>query len=82
MPDALIQFMQDIGIPSDLHSDDAKELTQGRMGELLRKFWIRGSQSEPYSPWQVRAELCIREVKKAVRHAMAKTKAPKHLWDY
>jgi hypothetical protein len=81
-PDTLVQFMQDIGIPSDLHSDDAKELTQGRMGELLRKFWIRGSQSEPYSPWQVRAELCIREVKKAVRHAMAKTKAPKRLWDY
>jgi hypothetical protein len=65
-PDTLISFMQDIGIPSDLHSDDAKELSEGCMGELLCKFWIRGSQSEPYSPWQVRAELCIREVKKAV----------------
>jgi hypothetical protein len=52
------------------------------MGELLRKFWIRGSQSEPYSPWQVRAELCIREIKKAVRHTLTKTGAPKRLWDY
>jgi hypothetical protein len=34
-PDELISFMQDIGIPSDLYSDDAKELTQGRMGEFF-----------------------------------------------
>ncbi len=35
-PDALILFMQDIGIPSYLiHSDDAKELTQGHMGNLI-----------------------------------------------
>jgi hypothetical protein len=76
-PDALISFMQDISIPSDLHSDDAKELTQGCMGELLCKFWIKGTQSEPYSPWQVRAELCIREIKKAVHHTLSKTNAPK-----
>jgi hypothetical protein len=81
-PDTLISFMQDIGIPSDLHSDDTKELTEGRMGELLCKFWIQPSQSEPYSPCKVRAELCIREIKKAVRHASAKNNAPKCLWDY
>jgi hypothetical protein len=81
-PDSLVQFMQDVGIPSHLHSDDAKELTQGRMGEILRKFWIKATQSEPYSPWQVRAELCNRELKKAVRLHMAKTKAPSRLWDF
>jgi hypothetical protein len=80
--EALISFMQDIGIPSDLHSDDAKELTQGKMGELLRKFWIKGTQSEPYSPWQVQAELCIREIKKAVQHTLSKTNALKRLWDF
>jgi len=63
-PNTLISFMQDIGIPSDLHSDNANELTQGRMRELLKEFWIKPSQSEPHSPWQVRAELAIREVKK------------------
>ncbi len=65
-PDTLISFMQDIGLPSELHSDDAKELTQGRMAALEREFWIKTTQSKPYSPWQVRAELAIREVKKAV----------------
>jgi hypothetical protein len=58
-PDALVNFMQDIGIPCELHSDDAKELTEGKMGGLLQKFWIKGTQSEPYSPWQVQVELCI-----------------------
>jgi hypothetical protein len=81
-PDYLISFIQDVSIPSDLHSNDAKELFQGRMKELLQKFWIKGSQSEPYSPWQVRAELCIREIKGAVWHAMSKTSAPKCLRDY
>jgi len=81
-PNTLIAFMQDIGIPSDLHSDNANELTQGKMRELLKEFWIKPSQSEPHSPWQVRAELAIREVKKAVRDTMQRTKAPLRLWDY
>jgi hypothetical protein len=81
-PDTLVAFMQDVGIPSALHSDDAKELTQGRMGELMHKAWIKPAQSEPYSPWQVRAELCNRELKKAVRHALYRTDAPGRLGDY
>jgi hypothetical protein len=48
-PDTLISFMQDIGIPSDLHSDDAKELTEGCMGELLCKFYIPRGKSEQSS---------------------------------
>jgi hypothetical protein len=52
------------------------------MGEITRKARIRRSQSEPYSPWQVRAELSNHELKISVRHTMAKTKAPKCLWDY
>jgi hypothetical protein len=52
------------------------------MAEILKEFWISPSQAEPYSPWQVRAELSIREVKNAVRHAMMHTKAHKWLWDY
>jgi hypothetical protein len=78
-PDTLIQFMQDIGIPSHLHSDDAKELIQGRMGDIIRKCWIKATQSEPYLPWQVRAELCNQELKKAVRLTLAKTRAPGRL---
>jgi len=81
-PDSLVQFMQDVGIPSHLHSDDAKELTQGRMGDITRKCWIKATQSEPYSPWHVRAELGNRELKKAVRLTMARSNAPSRLWDF
>jgi hypothetical protein len=47
-PNTLISFMQDIGIPSELHSDDARKLTMGKMKELAREFWIKTTQSEPY----------------------------------
>ncbi len=50
--DTLIEFMQDVGIPTELHSDNAKVLIQGCMGQIVRKAWIKASQSEPYSPWQ------------------------------
>jgi hypothetical protein len=76
----LVQFMQDVGIPSVLHTDDAKELTQGKMAEIVKKAWIRPTQSEPYSPWQVRAELANRELKKAVRYSLYKTNAPRRLY--
>jgi hypothetical protein len=39
--------MQDVGIPFELHSDDAKERIQGEMKEIMKKFWIKGMQSEP-----------------------------------
>jgi len=74
--------MQKNEIPSELHSNDVKELTEGSMKETLKKFWIKPTQSEPYSPWQVCAELCIREVKRAIRHSLSKTRSPKRLWDY
>jgi hypothetical protein len=78
----LVQLMQEVGIPSALHSDDAKELTQGKMAEVIKKAWIHPTQSEPYSPWQVRAELGNRELKKAVRYTLYKTNAPRRLWDF
>ncbi len=74
-PDSLVQYTQDTSIQSHLHSDDAKELIQGLMGELILKCWIHAYQSEPYSPWQVHTQLCNCELKKAVRYTMAKTKA-------
>jgi hypothetical protein len=81
-PDSLIEFIQDVGIPAALHSDDAKELVQDRMGQIIRKAWMKPSQSEPYSPWQNRAEIAIKAIKKSVCQTMARTQAPSHLWDY
>jgi hypothetical protein len=82
VPDTLIELIQDISIPSKLHLDNAKELTSGKMGDLLRKFLIQSTQSEPYSPWQVRAELCICGIKKSVGESLDRMGAPRCLWDY
>ena len=80
--DSLVEFIQDVGIPSEMHTDMSKEQTLGKWGQTMKKFDIKSTQSEPYSPWQVRAEGCIREVKKSTRQIMTSTKAPKCLWDY
>mmetsp|Transcript_12766 Transcript_12766/g.18318 ORF Transcript_12766/g.18318 Transcript_12766/m.18318 type:complete len:134 (-) Transcript_12766:2796-3197(-) len=79
--EALVEFIQDIGIPSEMHNYDAKEQTLGKWKETMQKFQIKQTLSEPYSPWKVSAD-CIREVKKSVRQLLHNTKAPKCLWDY
>lgn len=37
-PNALLEFNQDIGIPAQLHSDNAKEFMQGKWKQLLSDF--------------------------------------------
>jgi hypothetical protein len=70
--DASVEFIQDIGIPQTLE----------KWKQTMQKFQIKQTLSQPYSPWQVRAERCICEIKKSVRRLMDNTKAPKCLWDY
>jgi hypothetical protein len=78
---ALLEFIQDIGIPSALHTDDAKELTSGKWREVCTNHDIKQTLTEPYSPFQNCAEVNIQELKKHVRRVMGKTKTPKRLWD-
>jgi len=48
--DSLVEFIQDTGIPSELHTDMAKEETLGKWKEVMRKYEIKPTMSEPYSP--------------------------------
>jgi len=79
---SLLEFIQDIGIPSALHTDNAKELTSGIWETVRKEHQIRQTLTEPHSPFQNRAEIGIREVKKHVRRLMSETKAPRRLWDF
>jgi len=79
---ALLELLQDIGIPSALHTDGAKELNQGKWKSVCEEFGIKQTLTEPYSPWQNRAEINIREAKKSVQRLMSRTNTPKALWDY
>ena len=57
---ALTEFFEDKGVPTVLHTDGAKEFTQGRWQENLSQHGgIKQTFAEPYSPWQNRAEAGI-----------------------
>ena len=80
--DTLSKFIHDVGIRHALHSDDAPELMQGRFRQLCKEYHISTTYTEPYSPWQNRAEGGIREIKRLVHRKMAAKRVPQKLWDF
>jgi transposase len=52
-------------IPETIVTDGATEDTGGDWKQTLDKYRIQDKRTEPYSPWQNRAEREIRELKKA-----------------
>ncbi len=79
---ALQELIQDVGIPSHIHTDGAKEMTQGNWKKICNEFAIKMSQTEKASPWQNRTEIEIREMKKHVRRLMERGQSPSKLWDF
>jgi hypothetical protein len=79
---ALLELIQELGIPSAIHMDGAKEETLGKWKQVCQDFGIKQTMTEPYSPCQNPAELNIREEKKKIVHLMSRTHTTKALWDY
>ncbi len=79
---ALKELIQDVGIPKDLHTDGAKELTMGNWKQVCQESGIKTSITEKNSPWQNRAEVEIRELKRHVRRLMTRSATPLTLWDF
>lgn len=79
---ALKELIQDVGIPHHMHTDEAKETTLGTWKKTCKEHSIAMSNTEPYSPFQNRAEAGIGELKRHVNRFMARTNAPKKLWDF
>jgi hypothetical protein len=73
---------RDVGSPSTLHTDNAKELTSGGWKKITSEHQIPQTLAEPYSSWQVRAKGAIRELKQGVNHLMESKNAPRLLWDF
>ena len=67
---SLRSFIELIGLPEALHSDNRNNLRTGKFKKTLRKFDIWSSFTEPKSPWQNRAEFVIGEVKRQARRLM------------
>jgi IS30 family transposase len=68
--DALVNFLQEVGIPQTIHADNAKELMEGKFRQICKEYHINTTFTEPHSPWQNRAEGAIRELKRHVHRKM------------
>jgi transposase len=67
-------------IPEAIVTDGAGEETGGDWKQTNDKCRIQDKRTEPYSPWQNRAEHEIPELKKAVRRTLHSSKAPPRMW--
>ena len=63
-------------------NDNAKELTQGKVASVARQAHCHMDLTDPYSPFQNRAESEIREIKWLAGRWMADNATPNRLWDY
>lgn len=80
--EALDRFLHDVGIPSELLTDGASELTLSKWGEACRRHKIHTKTTEPHSPWQNHSELTGGIIKRSIAHMMRRTCTPLRLWDY
>ena len=81
---ALQVFPEDVGIPSDLCTDGAAELTghKSEWRKLCRELRVKTRESEPYTQSQNQAETSIRELKKRWKHKMVTKGVHGRLWDF
>jgi hypothetical protein len=63
-------------IPEAIVTDRAGEEIGGDWMRTIDKYRIQDKCTEPYSPWQNRAEREIRELKKAVGRILHSSKVP------
>ena len=73
-------FIEFVGLPYSIHSDNHGNFKEGLFKKILRKFGIFQTFTEPHSPWQNRAEAAIGEVKTYARRSMQRTNTPIRLW--
>ena len=76
----LRNFVELVGLPVAMHSDNHTNFKEGVFKKLLRKFGIYSTYTEPHSPWQNRAEPAIGEIKRYARRLMQRSDTPIRLW--
>ena len=80
---ALDDFVKKVGIPEALLCDnDATMEGWSEWKKRIRKYSIEPKYTEPYSPFQNKAELDIRELKRMIRRFQDKSRSPRRLWNY
>lgn len=77
---SLDPFIKDHGIMENLVVDGDPTMAYKEWRRTIREFRIHQTTTEPYSPWQNKAELDVREVKRGIRRFKKRTYSPKQLW--
>jgi hypothetical protein len=77
---SLTSFIHQNGIMEDLVVDGDPTMAFKEWRKTIREFRINQTTTEPYSPWQNRAELDVREAKRTMRRFKKKTGSPRRLW--
>lgn len=80
----LDEFAQDVGIPNELVFDGASEQI-GRKTHFMKSvkhYRIDWKLSEPFSPWQNKAETAVRIIKQRWKRLMMVKCVPIRVWDF
>jgi preprotein translocase subunit Sss1 len=75
-------FLGRYGIPEALVSDNAKAYIHGDFKKKAKEAGVFCKLTDPYSPWQNRAEGEIREIKRLSGRWMVRSRSPRRLWDH
>jgi len=81
-PSALRRFLDEVGLPSKMVSDNASEVRSAKWKEILNEFGVRERSIESYSPHSNYAENTVKVVKFSMVKLMEGRGIPIELWDY
>lgn len=76
---SLTSFIQQHGVMENLIVDNDPTMAYEEWRKTVREFRINQRTTEPYSPWQNRAELDVREIKRSIRRFTKRSGSPKRL---
>jgi hypothetical protein len=79
---ALDDFVKKVGIPEVLCDNDWTMEGWSEWKRWIKKYSIEPKYTEPYSPFQNKAELDIREHKRMIKRYQDNTRSPQRLWNY
>ena len=73
-------FIGKVGAPTGIHSDNSKMQTSKAWKDVLCRYCIDDSTTEPHCPQQNKAKRTIQELKKNVNRIMDRTETPMSMW--
>lgn len=77
---SLKYLVETIGLPRAIHADNHVTFTHGDFRQTCKKYQIPQTWTEPYSPWQNKAEIGIKQLKSYAYLLMQSTNTPIRLW--